>query len=132
MVFRAFFFFFGGGLEFNYFPGPRKLKNMIQGPKLKGSLKYTVHTKNCFHILTMKEAKATENQTSFCFWLAISFKFTERTDRDLSDLIKGNICQLNKCLFHLKETYCFVLIKIRFYIMQVNPALKDFQILKSI
>lgn len=80
----------------------------------------------------MKEARAIENQTSFCFWLAISFKFTGRTDRDLSDLIKGNIYQLNKCLFHLKETYCFVLIKIRFCIMQVNPALKDFQILKNI
>ena len=69
--------------------------------------------------------RLSKTKCPFCFWLVISFKFTERTDRDLSDLVKGNICRLNKYLFHLKETYCFVLIKIRFYIMQVNPALKD-------
>lgn len=104
---------------------------LIQGPTLKGPLKYTVHSKNYFRVLTTKEAWAIENQTSW-FWPAISLEFTERTDRDLSDLIKGNISQLNKCLFYLKDTYHFVLIKIRFYIVQVNPALKDFQIWKSI
>lgn len=49
------------------FMAQESLKTLIQGPKLKGSLIYTVHTKNYFHILTMKEEPAIENQTSSLF-----------------------------------------------------------------
>lgn len=53
----------------------KKLKNTDSGTRIE-------HTKNYFPIITMKEGRAIENQMSFCFWLAISFKLAEGTDRE--------------------------------------------------